>query len=918
MTRPRPHRVLLTRTRARVACALAALLVGACGDAPVPTARHVHLTPRAQLADGSLVAASEAIARAEVRHTRGVVDTTIEAAPGTSNIPWNDQPPPFHPWTFEGEREHLALTRHDSLTARPGAALTLGLDVPAGTPPFTAVELDLAFAGGTTARVVLELADDTRRIVEHWVPERSGRAPLFLDLGAATRAEDIVRLRVEPAADPPRALELFAVTLVDRATPPASLVVTPGADPAGDASDPAYGALGWLHVGAGLTPERMQAEPIANGARTRGVKRLVWPQLADVPLTAPVDLDAVEGLWSVSARAWPPPGSSGALGDVVLRLRDSATGALVHEVRAALRPGSTELSIEVDASAGGLTGRRAELAYVPEKGRGITDAATNGATGTTGALNPPQGTGSMETTDASDQHVSPKPSGHVPPVRTVYWEAPRLQPSAPDARPAKRRPNVVLITLDTTRADFAAVPAIAPNLHALANVTFTNAYSVSNTTTPSHASLLTGRMPHEHGAIAVGKYVLPEAEDTLAEVLRAAGYRTASFTNVEHIDAAHGFAQGFDLVFEGGEPGSLDGLLATLAAEEFLSDTRAPFFVWLHLFDPHTPYLRPHELPALERFHPKAAHAAAGPLPKLPEDAPLPELGAPRKARADSNAPASTAATVDASNTTDELASAPNAIPDWARNQVHMQTVGPDEDRSDVARRYAEGVHYADALVGRFAAALDAAGELDDTLIAITADHGESLGEAGVWANHAGLFPKNLHVPLALHVPAALDFPDLTPAELAAPVAAHDLFPTLLELLALRTDAPTGDAPHTLLAPDPNRILWFESDRLTQAARLESGQLVITTLRDTRLYNQADPEVLVPGTPEATVAFDVAADPRGEHDLFQGPLTAAERKALLDHATAAARQVLTGTDPKDLERALSPAEQARLEALGYL
>lgn len=619
-----------------------------------------------------------------------------------------------------------------------------------------------------------------------------------------------------------RAPLVLYVGPVERRAELARVIVEPATEPARQ-----FEVHSIALVDRGAPPSALRPNNGAQGwLPFAGLERLVWPQLAGAPLEATFELDRDQNL---ALRAWP-----GGEGVARARILDASTGAVVRELTARLTAEGAQLTTHLTARPGAPY--RLELSG-----------------GNPGAPN----------------------------RLFAYWEAPRLEPADAAARPAAGRPNVVLVTLDTTRADFTAAPAIAPNFHALSDLVFTNAYSVSNTTTPSHASILTGKLPHEHGAIAVGKYVLPDEAETLAEILRLHGYRTAAFTNVEHLDAAHGFAQGFDLFFQGGEPGSFDGLMATLAAERFLDDERAPFFIWLHLFDPHTPYLRTEELPpSMARFHDKQAHAQAGPIPRLAPDTPLPELGAP------------------------DL-----ELPEWARAQVHLETFSRDEDLSDLARRYAGGVHYADALVGRFTQALRDAGELDETLIAITADHGESLGEAGVWANHAGLFPKNLHVPLGLHLPTAFAGLQLTPAQLAAPVSNHDLFPTILELLRI---AGPAHSARTLLAPDPERILWFESDRLNQAARLQGHQLVITTLRTTRLYNDAERSALPAGT---HMAFDLRRDPRGEHDLF--PISP-HQALLTSWAEEAARHALMTANPADLERALSPAEQKRLEELGYL
>jgi len=168
--------------------------------------------------------------------------------------------------------------------------------------------------------------------------------------------------------------------------------------------------------------------------------------------------------------------------------------------------------------------------------------------------------------------------------------------------------NVLLITLDTTRADrlgcYGYDKAKTPNLDALARngVLFQNAYSQVPLTLPSHASIMTGFNPIGTGVHNNGAYVLAPEKTTLAEVLKADGYATAAFLASFSVDSRFGLDQGFDVYddsFQEGAP--FKALNSERKAEQvyqafspwFDNLKTEPFFCWLHFFDPHLPYSPP-------------------------------------------------------------------------------------------------------------------------------------------------------------------------------------------------------------------------------------------------------------------------------------------------------------------------------------
>ncbi|MEA3409899.1 MAG: sulfatase, partial [Candidatus Eisenbacteria bacterium] len=219
-------------------------------------------------------------------------------------------------------------------------------------------------------------------------------------------------------------------------------------------------------------------------------------------------------------------------------------------------------------------------------------------------------------------------------VLAAFWLVNRERPSAERVdEPAEARLselvetgeargfNVLLVTLDTVRADrlgcYGYESAETPTLDALAaqGVRFDDAVTSVPVTLPSHATILTGLSPLNHGVRDNGRYRLAEEHVTLAEVLSSHGYDTAAFVGCFVVDARFGLDQGFDIYdfevsAEGYHPEMLDfnersATDVTDAAvrwldERAISGASTPFFAWVHYFDPHQPYQSP--LQRLPRF----------------------------------------------------------------------------------------------------------------------------------------------------------------------------------------------------------------------------------------------------------------------------------------------------------------------------
>ncbi len=158
------------------------------------------------------------------------------------------------------------------------------------------------------------------------------------------------------------------------------------------------------------------------------------------------------------------------------------------------------------------------------------------------------------------------------------------------------RPSILLVTLDTTRADamgFESGADATPNLDALAarGVRFAQAYTTAPMTLPAHASLLTGLYPAEHGIRENARY-LGDDRVLVAGRLRELGYRTAAFVSGLPLDAQFGLARGFDRYDDdfGGAAERDAGETTDRALAYLRQAADPPLFLWVHYFDPHEPY----------------------------------------------------------------------------------------------------------------------------------------------------------------------------------------------------------------------------------------------------------------------------------------------------------------------------------------
>lgn len=186
---------------------------------------------------------------------------------------------------------------------------------------------------------------------------------------------------------------------------------------------------------------------------------------------------------------------------------------------------------------------------------------------------------------------------------------------APTSAP---RPSILLVTLDTTRADVVGPGAVgistpAFNAVAASGRHFTQAYATAPETLPSHASIFTGLYPAGHGIHENGRF-LSASQPLLAERLQSAGYRTAAFVSAFVLARRFGLARGFQTYDDELERGAAErsSAVTTDRAVTYLQTAdQTPLFLWVHYFDPHTPYRPPADLQSQFAAKPYLGEVAA-------------------------------------------------------------------------------------------------------------------------------------------------------------------------------------------------------------------------------------------------------------------------------------------------------------------
>jgi arylsulfatase A-like enzyme/Flp pilus assembly protein TadD len=436
-------------------------------------------------------------------------------------------------------------------------------------------------------------------------------------------------------------------------------------------------------------------------------------------------------------------------------------------------------------------------------------------------------------------------------------------------RYANRRPNVLLITIDTLRADhvgaYGDTSARTPALDRLAaeGVRCADAIAAAPITLPSHASLLTGLYPPAHGLHDNGTGALPRDITTLADRLAAGGYETHAFVSAVVLSKLYGLDKGFQtydddlwsedaprlfMIRERPAKRTADRVLDWLGHWQ-QSSSRTPFFTWVHFFDPHQPH---------------------------------------------------------------------DASP---------------EDLQGAATPYDAEITAADRGVGRIIEALRAANLLDNTIVIATADHGESLGEHGESTHAVFVYDATVRVPLIVRYPKhfaagrVYDGPvrhiDVVPTLLALLGLPGGNQTQGVDLTA----AWDGSTPGPILSQYSESLLSELGFGMAPLHALRKAGFKYIRAPRPELYDlAADPRELAnhytPGERRAAtldseldqILKTSAPHPQQDQNSVMGRETVEMLQSLGYLAPAAVRQSMSGIDPKDGIVIYNQLEEARHEA----
>ncbi len=316
----------------------------------------------------------------------------------------------------------------------------------------------------------------------------------------------------------------------------------------------------------------------------------------------------------------------------------------------------------------------------------------------------------------------------------------------PDCAAPHGRPNIVLVTIDALRADHVSAYGYSrmttPAIDAFARtaVRFDQAIAQAPYTKASIASLMTGVYPSTHktvtatvpfGDAMTGRPrtrplttdVLPASATTLAEALQGAGYRTFGFTTNPFLLEAFGFAQGFEQFrfFPGGDFASADQVVDAATEAIRAADRLRPVFLWVHLMEPHSPYVPPAWTAGT--FKP------SGPAEPIARDVP---------------------------------------IPDWL-------LPGTPRDRRAYVSAYDNEIAAADVAVDTLIREFSTLRSSRPSVVVLTSDHGEQFLEHHGWEHSTNLHDELIHVPLIIKAPG------VAPGAVSAQVQLVAVYPTLLE-----------------------------------------------------------------------------------------------------------------------------------------
>ena len=416
----------------------------------------------------------------------------------------------------------------------------------------------------------------------------------------------------------------------------------------------------------------------------------------------------------------------------------------------------------------------------------------------------------------------------------------RLEDALPEAPGA----NVLVISFDALRADGLGLYGYhrdtSPNLDAFAReaLVFDRAYSTAPVTPTSFAAAFTGLHPFK---VFIGWQMVPTK--TLAAVMREAGYHSFALLNNVQLVSERNFDQGFE-VFETGPWKERELLQLAISRIDEAAAMGRPFFGWVHFISPHTPY----------DFRKLSAHLS-GP-------------------RTDGRFVEGTSGTFE---------------------------VETEEELRRVRDLYDGEVFFADYLFGELLAHLQNSGLLDETIVIVTADHGEEFMDHGQ-LQHNTLYEEVIRIPLLIRHPG-----NPAGSRSDAPVLNMDLLPTIASMTS-------AEVPQELDGIDLRAPIGRDRHRIV-TAMTNNQRYEILSEQDGRKLIQTCTEEF------SEELYDLNSDPGEKHNLIlDDPALANHLDELLGEALPVEpcgmiRAVTQGRAPEDL---LSPEQIEELKSLGYI
>mgnify|MGYP005841573085 CR=1 FL=1 len=424
-----------------------------------------------------------------------------------------------------------------------------------------------------------------------------------------------------------------------------------------------------------------------------------------------------------------------------------------------------------------------------------------------------------------------------------------------------RLPDVVLVSIDTLRADHVGAygygPPTTPELDRFAgdSVLFENTISHAPSTLPSHASLFTSRLPMEHRVLLATRTSLPPDMPVLAGILAEAGYRTAGFHSGGQLRNDLGIGTGFEIW----EQVSIEFAPVVDRGCRWLAESRErPSFLFLHTYEIHHPYEPDPEMLSLFEDD------YAGPLPDHIEvDAHLRKINDPSDSRLEID----------------------------------------EHDLAHIVATYDAELRSADEALGKLFRCLRSQARYEDALVIVTSDHGEEFGEHGMvgWHSHT-LFDELLRVPLVTKLPGGRH----AGTRVATTASLIDLAPTILRVAGL--SPPASFRGTSLLPPMAS---------MSGSTKREEDEVVISMrdvegLAPSAISARSDRFKLI-----GDWLFDLVEDPGETKDVASAHPTIVERLAReRSTAVSLARQIDEGSAAA--RDSLSPETISELRALGYV